>query len=72
MPVMGGIEATQKIRQDEKNATNRIPIIALTAHAFPEDEERCKAAGMDGFVSKPINRDALIKTIRSFVREALS
>lgn len=55
MPVMGGHEATQRIRQWE-TAHNRahLPIIALTANAFEEDRQRCLAAGMDDFLTKPV------------------
>ncbi|WP_026376599.1 response regulator [Aestuariibacter salexigens] len=56
MPNMDGLEATVKIRQTLKLDT---PIIALTANAFSEDKERCKAVGMDGFIAKPINKQAL-------------
>ena len=54
MPVMGGLEATRRIRESTEEGTPRIPIIAMTAHALPEDRERCMDAGMDGFVTKPI------------------
>jgi CheY-like chemotaxis protein/HPt (histidine-containing phosphotransfer) domain-containing protein len=59
MPVMDGFEATWQIRQWERlNNAPRIPIIALTAGAFQDDRERCIAAGMDDFLTKPI--DALL------------
>jgi PAS domain S-box-containing protein len=53
MPVMDGYAATRAIRQ--LNLPNRIPIIAMTANAMPEDRRRCAEAGMDDYVSKPIS-----------------
>jgi CheY-like chemotaxis protein len=55
MPEMGGIEATEEIRRKEKSEGGHIPIFAMTAHAMPGDRERCLAAGMDGYVPKPID-----------------
>jgi CheY-like chemotaxis protein len=62
MPVMDGIEATKTIRAQETDGSH-IPIIALTAHAMKGDAERCLAAGMDGYVSKPIRSDELFQEI---------
>jgi two-component system, sensor histidine kinase and response regulator len=59
MPGVDGFEATRRIRLHEEQAGHRIPIIALTANALPEDREACLAAGMDDFVSKPFTRQAL-------------
>ena len=59
MPVMGGLEATQLIRQLEEARGTKTPIIALTAHAMQGDRQRCLEAGMDGYVSKPIRREEL-------------
>lgn len=63
MPVMDGIEATKKIRQREEGTGCHIPIIALTANAMPEDRERCIEAGMDDFLSKPIDPRALMAVL---------
>jgi len=59
MPVMGGLEATQKIRERELNSGGRTPIVAMTAHAMKGDQEKCFEAGMDGYVSKPIRTELL-------------
>ncbi|AUI86131.1 hybrid sensor histidine kinase/response regulator [Vibrio azureus] len=61
MPVMDGITATQILR---KNGI-KIPIIALTAHALDGDKKNCLTAGMDGFVSKPVRKQEIIKAIES-------
>ncbi|MEP7346062.1 MAG: PAS domain S-box protein, partial [Gemmatimonadaceae bacterium] len=63
MPEVDGFEATAIIRAREKSIGKHIPIIALTAHAMKGDEERCRAAGMDGYVTKPINAEALFAVI---------
>jgi len=59
MPVMGGVEATQRIREAEQNSGTHMPIIAVTAHALAGDAEKYLSAGMDGYVSKPIRTSVL-------------
>ncbi len=66
MPVIDGFEATARIRAAEQaRGARRIPILALTAHATQGDRERCLAAGMDGYVSKPIDIQSLMAAIRA-------
>ena len=60
MPGMNGIDATERIRVAERlSDAPRTPIIALTADAFPENRDDCLAAGMDGFLTKPLDREQL-------------
>jgi CheY-like chemotaxis protein len=63
MPEMDGFEATAAIRALEQLSGEHVPIIAMTAHALKGDKERCLAAGMDGYVSKPIHPRDLFSTI---------
>jgi signal transduction histidine kinase/CheY-like chemotaxis protein/HPt (histidine-containing phosphotransfer) domain-containing protein len=67
MPVMGGFEATHIIRERERGANARLPIVAMTAHAMSGDEERCLAAGMDGYLAKPIDPEKLFQIVESGV-----
>jgi two-component system, sensor histidine kinase and response regulator len=67
MPEMNGLETTAIIREKEKANSSHIPIIALTAHAMKGDRERCLAAGMDGYISKPIQADELSRVIESLI-----
>jgi signal transduction histidine kinase/CheY-like chemotaxis protein len=64
MPGMGGFEATRAIRQHEEATSRHIPIIALTAHAMKGDRERCLEAGMDDYLTKPIQKAALFEAIQ--------
>jgi len=63
MPVMDGLESTAAIRRHEQASTSHIPIIAVTAHAMQGDKERFLAAGMDAYISKPIERAELLEAI---------
>jgi CheY-like chemotaxis protein len=66
MPGMDGLEAARKIRAAEAAGEKpRTPIIALTANAFDEDRDACLAAGMDGFLVKPLERERLIEVLAS-------
>ncbi len=65
IPVMDGYDATVEIRQTP--ATADIPIIALTAHALPEDESRARAVGMNDFATKPIDFQGLIDKINAWL-----
>ncbi len=63
MPEMDGFETTARIRSLERQRGQHTPIIALTAHALREDRERCIAAGMDGYLSKPIRAGKLLEIL---------
>ena len=64
MPGMNGLEATASIRKREGGG-GRVPIIAMTAHAMRGDREQCLAAGMDGYLAKPINGDEMIVLVET-------
>jgi two-component system sensor histidine kinase/response regulator len=66
MPEMGGFEATHAIRSQEDDGGRRLPIVALTAHAMQGDRERCLRAGMDGYLSKPIDVAELVRTVEQW------
>jgi signal transduction histidine kinase/DNA-binding response OmpR family regulator len=68
MPEMDGLEATARIREQEETTGEHIPIIALTAHAMKGDREVCLNAGMDGYVTKPLKADELVKTMEEVIR----
>jgi CheY-like chemotaxis protein len=68
MPEMDGLEATGRIRESEKATGKHTPIVAMTAHAMVGDRERCLAAGMDGYISKPLSVKELFETIEGVLR----
>jgi CheY-like chemotaxis protein len=66
MPEMSGLEATEAIREREKTTSGHIPIVAMTAHAMEGDREKCLAAGMDQYVTKPIDQKRLFEVVEAF------
>ena len=71
MPDLDGFEATAAIRAEEETTGAHIPIIAMTAHAMKGDMERCLEAGMDGYVSKPVQVGELFEAIENLVPAAI-
>jgi signal transduction histidine kinase/CheY-like chemotaxis protein len=69
MPVLDGLETTRSIRRDPR--WENIPIVAMTAHAMNGDRERCLQAGMDGYISKPVQPAHLIGTIEKYLAAPL-
>jgi CheY-like chemotaxis protein len=73
MPDLDGLEATRRIRASEaERATPRTPILALTANASAEDRDACLAAGMDGFLVKPLDRERLATALTDAGKAALA
>jgi two-component system, sensor histidine kinase and response regulator len=69
MPEINGFEATAQIREREKRTGEHVPIIALTAHAIQGDRDRCLAAGMDDYLSKPLNAALLAEKLDIIARQ---
>ncbi len=67
MPEMDGYEAAQKIRQRESTGNIHIPIVAMTAHAMGEAREKCIDAGMDDYISKPVQSNVLSQTMKKYL-----
>ncbi|GAB6081871.1 hypothetical protein JCM30471_07850 [Desulfuromonas carbonis] len=70
MPELDGLETTRRIRQREGASGGHIPILGLTAHAREEDRENCLAAGMDGYLSKPVDPKTFYQTIESLLQSS--
>ena len=67
MPRMNGFEATRVIREQERTRGGHTPIVAITAYALRKDEEQCLAAGMDAYISKPVEFKKFFETIRGLI-----
>jgi CheY-like chemotaxis protein len=67
MPKLDGFDATRSIRELEKGMGSHVAIIAMTAHAMKEDQERCLTAGMDRYLPKPIDFTKCIETIKELL-----
>ncbi len=72
MPEMDGLDATRAIRRREQPRGTHVPIVAVTAHVLPEDQEKCQRAGMDEYLGKPFSAQALAAVIDSVSHTATS
>lgn len=72
MPEMSGLEATVAIRKSKEGPNSSVPIIAITANVFKEDQDRCRTAGMNDLVSKPINSEKLFEVLRRWLASGTS
>ena len=68
MPVMDGVEATKTIRNSNR-PDNGIPIFAMTANTFASDRKRCRDAGMNGYIAKPINIEVIVTTLNEEMKD---
>jgi CheY-like chemotaxis protein len=71
MPDMDGLEATAAIRKKEEGGSTHLPIIAMTAHAMKGDRERCLAAGMDDYLSKPAHPRDLLNLLAKYAPKSV-
>ncbi|GFO70806.1 hypothetical protein GMLC_43850 [Geomonas limicola] len=69
MPRLNGFQAVEQIREQERRAGGHTPVVAMTAHASKEDQEKCRTAGMDNYVSKPIDFKETLGLIRRVIGE---
>ena len=69
MPRVDGFEATRRLREwEQEQNRERMPVVALTASAMEEDEERCRRSGMDLFVAKPVNIEMLRAVLEQYCK----
>jgi CheY-like chemotaxis protein len=71
MPEMDGLEATAAIREKERASGGHVPIIAMTAHAIKGFRDRCAEAGMDDYITKPIDPEEMFKAVEKLVGNAI-
>ena len=71
MPEMNGYETTRYIRNKFRGDMQKVPILAMTAHAFKDEEEKCLHAGMNGYIPKPLNRELLFNKICSILQRRI-
>lgn len=67
MPIMDGFDVAREIRRREALLDSYTPVVAVTAYTGEEDRRRCREAGMDGFLSKPINTEDMMEMIRHYI-----
>jgi len=69
MPGLSGLEVAQQLRQSEEGGSQRLPVLALTAHGMKGDRERCLQAGMDDYLAKPVRSQELIRTVSKLIQQ---